>query len=106
DYNQNLWDRSMACAYAVRATPGATVSLPVTWDELDDVEPEDATILTMPDLLARRDDPMASLDDRAHPLDALLERVSRDHAAGLGELPMPPHYPKLPSEPRRAPPSE
>ena len=48
DYNQNARDRTIASAYSVRARPDATVSAPVTWDELPDVETEDFTIATMP----------------------------------------------------------
>jgi DNA ligase D-like protein (predicted polymerase) len=105
DYNQNLWDRSMACAYAVRATSDARVSLPFTWDELDDVDPHDATVRTVPGLLAERGDPTADMDATARPLDALLELAARDAAAGLGDLPLPPHYPKTATEPPRVAPS-
>jgi bifunctional non-homologous end joining protein LigD len=35
DYNQNAWGRTLASVYSVRPTPLATVSTPVTWDELD-----------------------------------------------------------------------
>jgi bifunctional non-homologous end joining protein LigD len=34
DYNQNAWGRTLASVYSVRPTEGATVSTPVTWDEL------------------------------------------------------------------------
>ncbi|HKC24088.1 MAG TPA: non-homologous end-joining DNA ligase [Thermoanaerobaculia bacterium] len=34
DYNQNAWGRTLASIYSVRPTPRATVSTPVTWDEL------------------------------------------------------------------------
>jgi bifunctional non-homologous end joining protein LigD len=36
DYNQNAWGRTLASAYSPRPRPRATVSAPVTWDELDD----------------------------------------------------------------------
>src|SRR4029453_16858518 len=48
DYNQNARDRTIASAYSVRARPDATVSAPVTWEELPDVETEDFTLATMP----------------------------------------------------------
>ena len=35
DYNQNAWGRTLASVYSVRPRPRATVSTPVTWDELD-----------------------------------------------------------------------
>jgi bifunctional non-homologous end joining protein LigD len=105
DYNQNLWDRTMACAYSVRPTPDARVSLPFAWDELDDLDPADATVATVPELLARRGDPAADLDASVGAIDGLLELAARDTAAGLPDLPMPPHYPKLAREPPRVPPS-
>jgi DNA ligase D-like protein (predicted polymerase) len=105
DYNQNLWDRSMACAYAVRATPDARVSLPVSWGELDSVDPADATVRSIDGLLAGRRDPMGMLDDTPGSIDGLLERAARDAANGLSDLPLPPHFPKTPTEPRRVPPS-
>lgn len=105
DYNQNLWDRTTACAYAVRVTEDARVSWPFTWDELDDIEPGDATVRTVPALIAQRQDPFAGRDDAIRPIDGLLELAARDAAAGRGDLPLPPHYPKLPDEPTRVPPS-
>src|SRR5207248_1694438 len=48
DYNQNARDRTILSAYSVRGRPDATVSAPVRWDELPDVEMEDFTIATMP----------------------------------------------------------
>jgi DNA ligase D-like protein (predicted polymerase) len=105
DYNQAARDRTIASAYSVRPTPRATVSTPLTWQELADAEPEDFTVHTVPALLDRRGDPMAALDDVAHSLEALLELADRDEAAGLGELPYPPNYPKMPGEPKRVQPS-
>ena len=35
DYNQNRWGATLASVYAIRPVPGATVSTPVTWDEVD-----------------------------------------------------------------------
>ena len=63
DYNQNARDRTFAAAYSVRPTPMATVSTPLTWQELARaVTPDDYTMTTVPGLLAERGDPMAGLD--------------------------------------------
>ncbi len=106
DFNQNARDRTIASAYSVRRTPRATVSTPVTWDELVDVEPDDCTMATVPALLARRGDPMAGIDDVVHDLQPLLDLAARDEAEGLGDLPYPPSYPKMPGEPKRVQPSK
>ena len=48
DYNQMARDRTIACAYSLRANARATVSTPVTWDELTEVEPDDFDLRTVP----------------------------------------------------------
>ncbi|ORM34056.1 DNA polymerase domain-containing protein [Williamsia sp. 1135] len=105
DFNQNARDRTIAAGYSARRTPTATVSTPVSWDELVDVDPLDCTIATVPALLERRGDPMADIDSRRGSLDSLIELVERDEAAGLGDMPYPPSYPKMPGEPKRVQPS-
>ncbi|MFE5699629.1 DNA polymerase domain-containing protein [Rhodococcus koreensis] len=105
DFNQNARDKTIASAYSARKTPIATVSTPVTWEELVDVHPDDFTIATVPALLEKRGDPMATMGDVAQSLDVLLEMAERDTANGLGDLPYPPNYPKMPGEPKRVQPS-
>jgi DNA ligase D len=106
DFNQAARDRSMAAAYSARATPAATVSAPVTWDELGDVEPGDFTIVTMPERFARVGDPRAAMDETVCRLDGLLEMAATDERdRGLGDMPYPPDYPKMPGEPMRVQPS-
>jgi hypothetical protein len=77
----------------------------VTWDELVDVDPLDCTIATVPALLERRGDPMADIGDHPGSLESLLEWVARDEKDGLGDMPYPPSYPKMPGEPKRVQPS-
>src|SRR6476646_3538417 len=52
DYNQNARDRTFASAYSVRRTAIATVSMPLTWDELAGADPDDYTMATVADLVA------------------------------------------------------
>lgn len=105
DYNQNARDRTVASAYSVRPVPDARVSCPVEWAEVADVEPEDLTVLTVPDRLARVGDPAASIDETAAGLGPLLELALRDEKEGLGDAPWPPHFPKQGKEPKRVAPS-
>jgi len=78
DYNQNARDHTMAAAYSVRGNARATVSTPITWDELTDIEPDDFTIATVPDRFARLGDLHADIDHAAYRLDTLLEWADRD----------------------------
>ncbi|MFN2495559.1 MAG: non-homologous end-joining DNA ligase [Pseudonocardiaceae bacterium] len=106
DFNQAARDRTIASAWSVRGTPNATVSMPVTWDDLPQVAPADFDVLSVPTLLAEGGDPHARLDDESFGLQPLLEwavRDERDH--DLGDLPYPPEYPKMPGEPLRVQPS-
>jgi DNA ligase D len=105
DYNQNARDRTIASAYSVRARRDATVSAPVTWDELQEVETEDFTMATMPARFAERGDVQAGIDDTVSDLRKLLDWVERDETEGLGEAPYPPNFPKMPGEPPRVQPS-
>jgi DNA ligase D-like protein (predicted polymerase) len=105
DYNQNARDRTIASAYSVRARSDATVSAPVTWEELPDVETEDFTLATMPGRFAELGDVQEGIDGAVCDLRALLAWVERDEAEGLGEAPYPPNFPKMPGEPPRVQPS-
>jgi DNA ligase D len=78
DYNQNARDHTIASAYSVRGVPEATVSTPITWDEIDDVEPLDCTMATVPARFAELGDLHAGIDDAVYSLDTLLEWADRD----------------------------
>ncbi|MCA2216206.1 non-homologous end-joining DNA ligase [Jidongwangia harbinensis] len=83
DYNQNARDHTIASAYSVRGVPEATVSTPVTWDEVADVDPRDFTVRTVPERFARLGDLHAGIDDTAYRLDTLLQWAERDERSGL-----------------------
>ncbi|MFI9813327.1 non-homologous end-joining DNA ligase [Saccharothrix variisporea] len=78
DYNQNARDHTIAAAYSVRGNPEATVSTPLRWDEVDDVDPRDCTIATVPARFAELGDLHAGIDDSAFSLEPLLEWADRD----------------------------
>jgi DNA ligase D len=105
DYNQNARDRTIASAYSVRARRDATVSAPVTWEELPDVDTKDFTLASMPKRFKKLGDVQAEIDDSLCDLRTLFEWVERDEAEGIGEAPYPPHFPKQPGEPPRVQPS-
>ena len=105
DYNQNSRDRTIASAYSLRPIEGAPVSTPVTWDELPDVDPKAFNLHTVPARFAEVGDLHEAIDDEHHSLEPLLELYARDEEAGLGDMPYPPDYPKMPGEPPRVQPS-
>lgn len=106
DYNQMARDRTIAAAYSIRPVPQARVSAPLTWDELGSVSPDDFTVVTMPARFAERGDVWAPLYAQTPgSIATALQWYARDEAAGEGEMPYPPEYPKMAGEPSRVHPS-
>ncbi len=70
DYTQNAIGKTLVAPYSPRAAPGAPVSAPIEWDELDDpaLRPDAITIRTVPDRLARRGDPFRTVLDTGQAL--------------------------------------
>ena len=85
DYNQNARDHTIASAYSVRGLPEATVSTPLTWDEVDEVLPADFTIATVPARFAARGDLHSGIDDTAYSLETLLQWAERDERDGSAD---------------------
>jgi DNA ligase D len=105
DFNQNAPHKTVFGAWFVRPRVGAQVSTPLGWDEVDSVDPEELTIRTVPDLVARRGDPWSAMVDEPQSLQPLLDMAARDRENGLHDAPWPPEYPKQPDEPPRVAPS-
>jgi DNA ligase D len=105
DFNQANRDRTIAGAYSPRALPHASVSCPLEWDEVEAADPSAFTVLTVPDRLERVGDPWRHMHDEAGSIETLLGWWQRDLDNGLGELPFPPDFPKMPGEPMRVQPS-
>jgi DNA ligase D len=84
DYNQNARDHTIASAYSVRGVREGTVSTPVTWEEVENVVPQDFTIATVPARFAELGDLHRGIDEAVFSLDALLEWADRDAAEDPG----------------------
>ncbi|HQR28590.1 MAG TPA: non-homologous end-joining DNA ligase [Nocardioides sp.] len=78
DYNQNARDHTIAAAYSVRGVPEARVSAPLGWAEIDDADPRDFTLATMPARYARLGDLHADIDRYRFDLAPLLAWADRD----------------------------
>ena len=105
DYNQNAPHKTVFGAWSVRARPGAQVSTPIAWAELDDIHPDQFTIASLAARLETAGDPWLGMSDDPQSLEPLLAMSERDRASGLLDAPWPPVYPKQPGEPPRVAPS-
>jgi DNA ligase D len=105
DFNQNAPHKTVFGAWSVRARPGAQVSTPVGWDEIDHIHPDQFTISSLPARLDQVGDPWLPMHDHPQSLEPFLAMHERDTAAGLLDAPWPPVYPKQPGEPPRVAPS-
>ena len=106
DFNQNAPHKTVFGAWCVRARPGAQVSTPFSWDELDvDFHPDRLTIPVVAARVASDGDPWAPMYERLQSIEPLLAMFDRDLADGLMDAPWPPVYPKQPNEPPRVAPS-
>jgi DNA ligase D len=105
DYNQNAPHKTVFGVWSVRARPGAQVSAPLRWEEIDAIHPDELTMASVPERLSTLGDPWDGMNEQPQSLEPLLELHERDRAAGLMDAPWPPVYPKQPDEPPRVAPS-
>lgn len=79
DYLRNGWAATTVAAYSTRARPGATVSVPLRWEEVDgSLDPATLNVDTVPARLARmRRDPWDGYDNAR-------QWVTRDAEAAVG----------------------
>jgi DNA ligase D len=105
DFNQNAPHKTIFGAWCVRARPGAQVSTPFAWDELDTIDADALTIATVPGRVEARGDPWGAMPAEPQSIEPLLAMYERDLADGMQDAPWPPQYPKMPGEPPRVAPS-
>lgn len=105
DFNQNAPHKTVFGAWGARPRVGAQVSTPITWDDLDAIDADTLTVLTVPVRVEQQGDPWADRWDHLQSIEPLLEMSAADMAAGLMDAPWPPVYPKMPNEPPRVAPS-
>jgi len=74
DFLQNRRGQTIACPYSVRPKPGATVSAPLHWSEVNNnLKLSDFTIYTMPERIKNTDDPWKDLTKSKADLKKALE---------------------------------
>jgi bifunctional non-homologous end joining protein LigD len=75
DIGRNGYAQTVAAPYAVRALPGAPVSVPLDWSELDEFDPRRHTVRNIADRLAQPD-PWAGIEAAAATLDGARSRLA------------------------------
>jgi bifunctional non-homologous end joining protein LigD len=73
DYTQNIGNKTLVAPWSVRPRPGAPVSVPIRWEELDDPDlaPDRWTVRTVPDRVREAGDPLRPLIGRPQKLPSL-----------------------------------
>ena len=75
DYNMNVRGKTLNVAYSPRGEPGAPVSIPLSWEELERAHPLDFRITNVPERLAQTGDRWGEALQRKQSLESVLERA-------------------------------
>ena len=73
----NVRGKTLAAAYSPRGSPGAPVSMPLTWDELERAGPEDFTIGSVIARLEKTGDRWHDVLSTKQNLSQILGRITR-----------------------------
>jgi bifunctional non-homologous end joining protein LigD len=76
DFNQNAKGKTIASVFSARPSVSATISMPVKWEELDDILPSDFTMLNVPDILKGHADPWRDILVKGQDLAKILDNLS------------------------------
>ncbi len=74
DFNQNCPHKTVFGAWCVRARPGAQVSTPITWEDVDKVHPDELSVSTLPARIKKSGDCLGGHERRS----AVPRTVPRD----------------------------
>jgi bifunctional non-homologous end joining protein LigD len=77
DYNQNSKGKTLASIFSVRPTSSATVSMPIEWRDLPDVQPADFTVSSVPDILSKGRNAWNGIHQKKQDLLKLIQYASR-----------------------------
>ena len=75
DYTMNTRTKTLAAAYSPRGVPGAPVSMPLTWEELETAQPLDFNLSNVAERLAQTGDPWRNALARKQSLERTLART-------------------------------
>jgi bifunctional non-homologous end joining protein LigD len=77
DYNQNAKGKTLASIFSVRPTASASVSMPVEWRELSDIQPSDFTLANVPEILsAKRSNAWSTIYQKKQDLLKMIQQAS------------------------------
>ena len=84
DYLQNRHGQTIVAPFSLRPLPGAPVSMPLVWDEVDDsLDPRQFTIRTAIERMeSMSTDPMVEVLERKPDLGGVLDRLAADSSVG------------------------
>ncbi len=68
--------KTLASVFSVRPTENATVSTPINWEEIKDIDPMEFTLTSVPDIFRRKVNPWNDLLHNKQDLEEILEKVS------------------------------
>jgi bifunctional non-homologous end joining protein LigD len=74
DYRMNVRVKTLSAPYSVRSEPGAPVSMPLDWEELENAQPHDYTMANVGAMLAKRGDIWSDILERKQDLAKVLAR--------------------------------
>ena len=76
DYNQNAKGKTLASILSVRPTISASVSMPVKWRQLSDIQPIDFTLVNVPDILSATGDAWGNIYQKKQDLLKMMQQTS------------------------------